>query len=371
MGANEVGANESAGAARVRVLIAATNLRSSSIGGGEQFVLGLANALASTSDIDVGLLVRSEVIPRVLEVLHPRVDLVQSRGVPGMMRIPWDAVTVGLYARKWGADVLHYPHEWRPLFFHPVILTVQNIFWMHPRTSQLAGLRGMVLRTMTRVTARRADALVAVSDIAAKLWSDVASVEPHRVIVVPEGVSVKAGRLRPGSGEILAVVGPREYKNLGLVVSAAQLLRTRGLQSRIIVAGACGDDTEHLGFLGWLPHAELVERMASAQVVLFPSAVESFGLPAFEAVELGVPCVVLEGTAMAEWLGGMVTPSCEDVEAIADAVISAQSSGSFWHVPAGFRWEDVVGLWVKVYAEAKRAHLVESGTARGDVPPMR
>lgn len=59
--------------------------------------------------------------------------------------------------------------------------------------------------------------------------------------------------------------------------------------------------------LPWLPAGELHRRFAGAAVVVFPSDFEGFGLPAVEAMRLGIPVVVSADPALLEVTGGHAT----------------------------------------------------------------
>ncbi|RJP65599.1 MAG: glycosyltransferase [Ignavibacteriales bacterium] len=53
-------------------------------------------------------------------------------------------------------------------------------------------------------------------------------------------------------------------------------------------------------FLQFLPHDELIERLAESRVCVFPSRWEPFGNVALEAILAGVPVIVPKGTGLAE-----------------------------------------------------------------------
>jgi glycosyltransferase involved in cell wall biosynthesis len=77
--------------------------------------------------------------------------------------------------------------------------------------------------------------------------------------------------------------------------------------------------------LPWLPHAEYQEYFTSASVVVFPSDFEGFGLPAVEAMSLGIPLVISPDAALLEVTGGhAVTLPGESPAALAQAVIDAR-----------------------------------------------
>jgi glycosyltransferase involved in cell wall biosynthesis len=74
-------------------------------------------------------------------------------------------------------------------------------------------------------------------------------------------------------------------------------------------------------FSGFVDEAGLADRYAAADVAVFLSAYEGFGLPALEAMARGVPIVVSDRPALNEIFGGaaLVAP-LEDEAAIANAI---------------------------------------------------
>jgi glycosyltransferase involved in cell wall biosynthesis len=136
-----------------------------------------------------------------------------------------------------------------------------------------------------------------------------------------------------------------------------------GVIERIRAAGLEGLVTP----LPWLEREEFRARFASAGLIVFPSDFEGFGLPAVEAMRLGIPLVISADEALVEATGGNATIVADDAaRSIADGVSTA------WGTPPAeldrarafvdrHRWEDV--------ARATRAALAEvSGTASTDQP---
>ncbi len=57
----------------------------------------------------------------------------------------------------------------------------------------------------------------------------------------------------------------------------------------------------------WLDDHEFQQQFTSASLVVFPSDYEGFGLPAVEAMRLGIPVVVTPEPALLEVTGGLAT----------------------------------------------------------------
>lgn len=160
-------------------------------------------------------------------------------------------------------------------------------------------------------------------------------------------------------------------KNVDLVIDAWRLLCNRGPALPLVIVGL-GDEvraatqaridaaglSEVVTALPWLSANEFRARFASAGVIVFPSDFEGFGLPAVEAMRLGIPLVITPEPALLEVTGGLASVMDGwDAEALADAVTAARDTSPLdldvarQHA-APFTWErtatDVRGLITEV-----------------------
>lgn len=139
-----------------------------------------------------------------------------------------------------------------------------------------------------------------------------------------------------GRGGALAF-GHFPNKGVDRVVDAWEILRERGEAGPLTLVGLSGSErvrvAERLSGTGldvlvaplpWLDNEEFRSRFASAGLIVFPSDFEGFGLPAVEAMRLGIPLVISEDEALAEVTGGMAAVARgDDPASLADAVSAA------------------------------------------------
>ena len=118
-------------------------------------------------------------------------------------------------------------------------------------------------------------------------------------------------------GEALLVLASRlsPEKRPDLAIQALAELRRRDVRARLVVAGdgAGRGSLERLAadlpvtFLGFVPErARMSALLATADAVVAPGPVETFGLSALEALASGTPVVAHRGSALRE----MLTPRC-------------------------------------------------------------
>ena len=185
--------------------------------------------------------------------------------------------------------------------------------------------------------ARRADAVITVSDHSRDELI-AAGVPGDRVHVVTEGVERPPPTAGwpdawpgPGPGLRLLYLGRLEpRKRPDLAVAA---LRACGVEASLVIAGdgplAAGLGGEGVRLLGRVSEADKWRLYDSADVLLFGSTLEGFGLVIAEAQSRGVPVVAARGTATREALvdgeSGLLVPP--DAAAFGAAVRELAENG--------------------------------------------
>ena len=154
-----------------------------------------------------------------------------------------------------------------------------------------------------------------------------------------------------GDGYALAF-GQWGNKNVGLVLEAWALLRNEGsgpppleiVGLRTAERVAVQSDVAARGLADlvtvkpWLEPDEFRRLFAGASLVVFPSDYEGFGLPAVEAMRLGIPALVTPDPALYEVTGGLATVMDGwDAAALARAVPVARSQ-SAQNLERGVTW---------------------------------
>lgn len=149
---------------------------------------------------------------------------------------------------------------------------------------------------------RRADRVIAISEVTRRDLAERCAVRPERVAVVPHGFDGMAAVAAPwdaGADYLLYPAATEPHKGHATLLRSFAALRKRGFGPPLLVftgqrtprwpelrrlARSLGieKDVIHLGFL---PAAELRSVYAGARAIVFPTRFEGFGLPVLEAVE--------------------------------------------------------------------------------------
>jgi glycosyltransferase involved in cell wall biosynthesis len=240
------------------------------------------------------------------------------------------------------------------------------------------------LAVLTRLSARRARRLIAVSAHTARESTRLLGVPMERVDVVYHGVDpafrplpvreVSSLRERRGLPErFVLFVGTLEpRKNLVRLVEA--FARVRDGRVGLVLAGGRGwlyDElfarVESLGlgdevvFAGYVTNEELPLWYNAATVVAYPSVYEGLGLPVLEAQACGTPVLTSNVSSLPEAAGDaalMVDPY--DVEAMAagldrlltDELLRHQLRERGLAHARQFSWSDTAQATVRVYRRA-------------------
>ncbi|MFP3897434.1 MAG: glycosyltransferase family 4 protein [Anaerolineales bacterium] len=270
-----------------------------------------------------------------------------------LARILWEQGIQPWAARREHLDLLHQPVYVGPLLHPcPTVVTLHDLsFYLYPELFPRS--KRIYLQHMTRYTIHHAQAIIAVSNSTKRDALRLFSVPETKITVIPNGVEA---RMRPLDdptatkalrrrydlpSDLLLFLGTLEpRKNLIALLEAYALLRQRGnICHHLVIAGGRGwyyekvyDATQRLGlretvhFTGHVPDEELPIWYNAADLFIYPSLYEGFGLPPLEAMACGTPVIVSNTSSLPEVVGDaglMVDP--QDPQALAEAIHSLLS----------------------------------------------
>jgi glycosyltransferase involved in cell wall biosynthesis len=186
-----------------------------------------------------------------------------------------------------------------------------------------------------------------------------------------KGIAIRR-RYAPGKERLLLHVGHTQpRKNLPTLLRALVLLRQQGTQVILAQIGGQPDASQReliqeLGleravhFVGPLPDKDLVTLYGVAEVFVFPSFYEGFGLPPLEAMACGVPVVCSNVASLPEVVGdAALAVDPHDVQALAEAIervladpaLAAELRQRGLERARQFTWERTAQATLAVYRE--------------------
>lgn len=218
-------------------------------------------------------------------------------------------------------DVWYSPANIVPMRSHvPKVVTIHDVnFLIRPLDYDQAFARWATLnfeRSARSATTVVTDSAFVAGELIARF-----GISAQRVEVAHLGIDhvlrVEAARVRVGpSGRYALFVGQLEpHKNIPLLLNA--WLRGVPDDLALVIVGGPGRDQERIAsisskpelrervhLMGHVSDAELARLYADAQMFLFPSFLEGFGMPPLEAMARGIPTAVADATSLPEVTGG-------------------------------------------------------------------
>lgn len=324
--------------------------------GVSRYIAGLARHLAQLPGDERYVLYTNEHVRAWPGVEGERVRLIPTRlpTTRPVLRIAWEQTVLPVLAARDGVDLLHCPLNVRPVVAAtPIVLTIHDLTFVR-FPDRFSPLKQRYLSTFTRYSARRARRILADSAATKHDVEDAFGVPPGKVDVVYPGVdddfrpydraapaeaaALDAFRRRYGLPErfvfYLGTLEPR--KNVDRLVEAYAGLARRGLPHHLVLAGGKGwqyeaifraidrsglHDRIHLP--GYVSREEQPLWYNAADLFVYPSSYEGFGLPPLEAMACGVPVVTSGTSSLPEVVGGAgVTVDPTDVPALAEAMLT-------------------------------------------------
>jgi glycosyltransferase involved in cell wall biosynthesis len=329
-----------------------------------------------------------------------RIDTSRWR-IPRML---WMQTVAPRMLERLAPDVAHFTNGMMPLSCPvPAVVTIHDMsLALYPRYHPPR--RVLLNRPLVNLAVRRADAIITVSQSAR---SDIVRhyrMRADQVHVVTEAAApefhpvhdaarLESVRVRYGlASRFILYVGTIEpRKNLPKLLDAFARRRASGeLSHQLVCVGPYGwlsrDIEEQLErlqiapavrFTGYVPFEDLPAIYNLAEMFVFPSIYEGFGLPVIEAMACGTPVITGPAAALAEVGGGAVEHVDElDAEGLGAALVKlAQSRERREHMAAlgllrasEFSWRRAARETLEVYRLVARSSLNRVAAAVSPLP---
>ncbi|HLF69336.1 MAG TPA: glycosyltransferase family 1 protein [Actinomycetota bacterium] len=228
---------------------------------------------------------------------------------------PWGRRSVAREARRWPADLIHGLHFELPRSKLPKVVTIQDLIPVEFPDSMPSPSRRRVFRKILELSLARASCVIVPSDATASAVIRFGG-RAANIRVIPLGVSDAFAPLQPGRADevrsrvsggrhyVAAIYHPKAHKNLGPLIAASCMWRSD--LDLVLAGGGELPRQRRMHALTDVDDSALRDLYGAATLVVIPSLVEGFGLPALEALATGTPVIAGPGLASARYLAGAV-----------------------------------------------------------------
>ena len=292
-------------------------------------------------------------------------------------------VSIPRFLRATKPDIFHCQYI-QPLWGNrKTVVTIHDLAFEH-FPEFFHPLETLRLNKLVRWTARKADHVLTVSEFSAADISRRYNLPPDKITVAYQSPSaefrprdkqqcldhlVRTYDIRPPF--ILYVGRIQARKNLPRLVEAYARLKKDGLAATLVFVGRQDWQAEQLRvkikalglesfvkFTGFVPFEDVPLFYNAAELFVFPSLFEGFGLPVMESMASGIPTITSYGSALEEVAGdaALLVDPC-DTASIASALEKVLSDRNLRErlVSRGlqragrFRPEDLVNKTLGIY----------------------
>jgi glycosyltransferase involved in cell wall biosynthesis len=311
------------------------------------------------------------------------------------VRVLWEHMLLPWEIRRRGIDVLHSPTFVSPAFCGvPSVVTIPDMnFFLFPKKHP--ALKRWYFHRLIPMAVRRAQKVIAISENTRRDVLGMLGLAADKVVTVYCGVNARFTSVRDEkhltrirqeyglhSPFVLFLGMLQPMKNLVRLIRAFSEIVRRGFPGLLVLAGRKGwgyaeaaaeVQTLSLGerviFTGPIPEEGLPGLLSAAEIFVYPSLYEGFGLPPLEAMACGVPVVTSNSSSLPEVVGDaglMVDPlnvgelAAAMWRALTDGDLRARLRARGFERVRRFTWDETARGTLEVY---RAAHASARGLA--------
>jgi glycosyltransferase involved in cell wall biosynthesis len=283
------------------------------------------------------------------------------------------------------SGVFHSPHYNAPVFFTGKLISTIHDLTHLKRPQDLPSAKALVYaRCMLKAVSKRASKIITSSESVKSDIIKMLGMPDDKITVIPlaageefspvqDAAMIDEFKAKYNLPEkfILYTGNMKKHKNLGVLLEAYKnLFKKRKINEALVLSTAGRPDrslmakskewgiSENVKFLPFIPSPEMPLLYNSAEVFVFPSLSEGFGLPVLEAMACGVPCAVSNAASLPEVSKGaalLCDPASpqEFEKAVYDLLTDSTLAGSLSKAgikrAASFSWAKTAARTIKVY----------------------
>lgn len=246
----------------------------------------------------------------------------------------WEQILLPAFAKKIKADLLHCCSNTAPLFSKiPLLLTIHDVIYMRPdgfKGTAYQNFGNLYRKWIVPKAAKKAKAIITVSEFAKKEIVEILNVPAEKVHVVYNGLNPI---FKPSASTQYDDAFRKKYqlpekyllhfgnlaarKNTSGVLKAYQQYCQETANPIPLVISGCNKETVNIiaqkenitlpqnqvFYTGYIDAADLPLLYSNAFVFLYPSFAEGFGLPVVESMACGTPVITARNSSLPEVAG--------------------------------------------------------------------
>lgn len=259
----------------------------------------------------------------------------------GLLKVFHENITLPSLVASVSPSIVHLPaFAGRPPRGIPCAVTIHDLAFL-ANPSWFPWLRSVYYRLYFRRVASRADVLMVDSDFTGREAVRLLGVDPERIRKVylsSESMQLDPEIFQQFSGihdKYILYVGTVEpRKNIFNLLTAWQTVRQEHPDLKLVIAGRWGwgpvalknllGNSGGVIWTGQLSDSILKSCITGAELLVYPSFYEGFGLPPLEAASAGVPSVITPADALVEIFSGISNISLNhNPDSIAGAILES------------------------------------------------
>ncbi len=354
------------------------------VGGTETYAAGLLHGLAQAGAAHEYVVFVNEesrawpipLTPNFVRVVCPVTAVVRGR------RYLFEQVRLPRLLQRHAVDLVHSLGYVGPLRAPcPTIVTLPDLNYVALRRTMPASKRA-VLGLFSALAARRAEAVITISEFSKHAICKTLGIAPERVAVTllgprphavqasTEAVAVVRQRYGLTRPYLAAIGGGALHKNIPRLLAAFAIMKGAGphllalighLPRDVELTAAARQDVVATGYV---PGDDLLALLSGADAFVLPSLYEGFGLPVLEAQQVGVPVVCSTAGSLPEVAGdgavyfdpcSVADMADKMAQVVRDPALRAELCQKGHTNVQRFSWEQTARETLAVYARVDEA----------------
>lgn len=254
-----------------------------------------------------------------------------------LVDVPWytlkEQFSMPKVVRQARVDFMHYPHWNIPIFSSkPFLVTIHDLILIEDKKSAHASTKSAIVhgfkyagyRTVIETAVHKSRHIISISEYTKQSVLKHFGIQDKKISVIPNGVipakfqkGISLSQLGVYEPYFLYVGSAYPHKNLEMMMHAFSEFAKYHRYVQLVIAGRrdvfshaiekeakeIGIPADQLRFIDFPSDDEVSSLYKNANLFIFPSRIEGFGLPPLEAMSYGTPVAAARTSSLPEVLG--------------------------------------------------------------------